>query len=442
MTPRRVLPFLLVFLVLAGVYSLVQWREARKESREEAAKKLFAVKEGEVTTITLKRGNDEIRLARTGDHWEITKPIKTKADPVTVDSMLTTLAFLAKSRDLGVEKDLQAFGLAKPGLVVEFTAGKETHRLVIGAKTPGDQGYYALKDQEPQMLTISGTNKESLDRPLTALRDRTLFSFNPDQVKALKIKMGPTLVDLERTGPQTWRWVGRDRFQVRRDRVEAMLRQLHFARVRDFVAEAPKDLRRYGLTPQPATEITVVLEDRTETLALGGKTQNDYYARKLPAGPVVLVDQNFGQQLTRSLASLEERRLWPGQLSEVAKVVWGAPPDVWEGLKDKDFFNVTGPQKQSLRQPAVQVEMALIKLQQLEYTSRKPANPDAGKPGYSLTLFDGSGKELLRLAEVGRPGPGKVELLVKQGDKTEIAVTSQAAFEDWQASMAALTKKK
>ncbi len=442
MTPRRLIPFLIVFLVLAGAYTLVQWRQVRRETREEAAKKLFTVKEGDIHAITLRRGQEEISLVKQGDQWQVVKPITAKADPVAVDSMLSTLAYLEKTRDVGALKDLQNFGLTQPGLVVEFTGDRATHRLAIGAKTPGDLGYYALADQDPKVLIISANNKESLDRGLAALRDRTIFAFNPDQVKALKIRRGSTLVDLERTGPQSWRWVGRDQFQVRRDRVEAMLRQLHFTRIRDFVAEAPKDLRAYGLAPSPATEVTVVLQDRQETLALGKKFQKDYYARKDATGPVVLVDENLNRQLTESLAALEERRLWPGQIDEVHKMMWGAPPNLWEAVKDKDFFKLAGPEKESLQKPTVQVEMALVKLQQLEYSSLKPqANPAPAKPAYSLDLFDDSGKELFSLAETGRPQAGTVEVLLKSGDKTQTAVISQAAFEDWQASMQGLASK-
>jgi hypothetical protein len=443
MTPRRLLPFLVVFLVLAATYGLLTWRQGVREAREQEAKKLFAVKAGEITALALKRGQEEISLVKTGQEWQIIKPVKAAVDPVTFDSLLATLAHLEKMRDLGAAKDLPAFGLTKPGLVVEFTAQGKPHRLAIGGKTPGDQGYYALKDQEAELLTLSASNKESLDRPLIALRDKTLLTFAPDKVTALKIKTGATLVDLEKTGPRTWRWVGRERFPVRRDRAEALVRQLHFAQAKEFVAEPPRDLRAYGLAPQPAMEVAVLQGKARETLALGAKHQNDYYARKVPGGPVVLVDQNLMLQISKSLASLEDRRLWPGQITEVQKVVWGTPPKLWVGVKDKDFFKITGPEKQELRQPTVQVEMALVRLQQLE-SSRRPSKGAAptGAPGYILELYDGSGKPLFRMEKLGKPARGEIQVLARRGDQVQRAWTSQAAYGEWQASMSRLTSPK
>ena len=99
----------------------------------------------------------------------------------------------------------------------------------------GDQNYYALKGlQDPHPLTISMGNKDSLDRQLLALRDKTLLPFSIDEVKGLKVK-GPkgkdtkgkdtrTLVALEIPAPRPGRWVGHPDFRVRSDRVENLLR--------------------------------------------------------------------------------------------------------------------------------------------------------------------------------------------------------------------------
>jgi hypothetical protein len=441
MNPKRVLPLLLIFLVLAGTYAFLTWRQARQESREQEARKLFAVKEVEITALTLKRANEEISLARTGAEWRLLKPLQAKADQVSLDAMTGTLAHLEMRRELGEQKDLKAFGLEAPALVVEFTAQGKPHRLSLGARAPGGVGYYALRDQDPRVLVISANHKESLDRPLIALRDRTLFSFDAEQVKTLKLRRGATLVDLEKTGPQSWRWVGRPQFAVRRDRVEDLLRQLHIARVQEFVAEAPRDLRPYGLG-QPPVEVVVGLKDQgQERLALGARHQKDYYARKLPGGPVILVGAGLMERLTETVATLEDRRLWPGQLSQVHRLAWGGPPQWWTAVKDRDYFRITGPDRQELRQPGVQVEMALVKLQQLEYARLLPqASGGAAKPAFSLELRDASDKPVFHLEELGRQEKDKVAVRFRQGDQSATALTSLADYEALQAALARLTQ--
>ena len=136
-----------------------------------------------------------MRLVKKDQVWRLTAPLNTKADQTIVDSMLTTLARLRKERDLGEEKDLKPFGLDKPGLVVKFTAQGQPHQLAIGAKAPGDQNYYVLRDQDPHLLTISTGSKDSLDRQLLALRDKTLLTFITGEVKGLRVKTPKTTVD-------------------------------------------------------------------------------------------------------------------------------------------------------------------------------------------------------------------------------------------------------
>ncbi len=440
MTPNRLLPYLLIFLALVGSYAVLQWDRARREALDLEAKKVFKVKEGEIAELALIKGKDEIRLVKQGQEWTLSKPLKARADQEAIGFMLTTLAYLGKERDLGTGEDLKAFGLDKPQLIVAFTAAGKEHRLLVGAKAPGDRSYYALKDQEPRLMLVSAADKDSLDRPLSALRDKTLFTFTPDKVKGLKIIIGKTIVRLEKAGPQTWRQVGRESFPVRGDRVQALLRHLHFAKVRDFAAENPVDLRPYGLVPQPPYEVTVILETGPETLLLGAKATGGIYARKGAEGPVVVVDQDLPGQITKTVASLEDRRLWAGPLGEVQKVVWGPPEKTWVAVKDKDFWKLTGPEGRELRQPAVRLDMALGKLTELEYQRLLPGTTaPAPRPIYLVAVYDGAGKQLFRLEETGRKGEAGVEIRSYLGDKITSALMPRKDYTAWQEEMDRLT---
>ena len=243
MTPRRLIPYVVIFLILAGGYVGLRWRQERQVARDEQAKKVFQLKETDISDLSLVRGKDEVRLVKKDHIWHLATPLDTKADQTTVNSVLTTLARLRKERDLGEEKDLKPFGLDKPGLVVKFTAQGQPHQLAFGGKVPGDQNYYVLRDQDPHLLTISMGNKESLDRQLLALRDKTVLAFSIDEVKSLKVKGPKTAVALEKTAPQTWRWEGRPDFRVRSDRVEKLVRDFHDARARNFLEPPPRSWR-------------------------------------------------------------------------------------------------------------------------------------------------------------------------------------------------------
>ena len=134
-------------------------------------------------------------------------------------------------------------------------SSSQLSQLMNGA-APAGAGYYILKDKGPNILIIPMAVKDSLDQQLTALRNKSLWAFDPAQVKSLKIRMDKTQVDLEKTGATAWRWVGRPNFRVRADRVDQLLSQLSEAQITAF-PPAPKDLKAAGLAPPAKTEVTI-----------------------------------------------------------------------------------------------------------------------------------------------------------------------------------------
>ncbi len=432
MTPRRLIPYLAIFLILIGAYIGLRWRQEQQVARDEQAKKVFHLKEADVSGLSLVRGKDEVRLVKKDHVWRLTAPLDAKADQAIVDSMLTTLARLRKERDLGEEKDLKLFGLDKPGLVVQFTAQGQPHQLAVGAKVPGGQNYYVLRDKDPHLLTISIGSKDSLDRQLLALRDKTLLAFISGEVKGLKLKTPKTAVVLEQSGPQTWRWQGRPDFRVRGDRVEKLLRDLHIARVKDFLEPPPKNIAALGLVPDRRTEITVVTPAGDQILWLGAKQDDATYARLGAEGPVVLVDTSLADEVNTTLASLEDRRLWPGPISAVHRIVWGPPGKTWTAQKEPQGWKITGPDQAATQQPAVRLEMALWNLQKLE---GEPVPAPAGSPAasaYVLELFDEAGKPLLHLEEVGARGKDRLMVRTREGSTAATALVPLELFRRWQ----------
>jgi hypothetical protein len=439
MSPRRLLPYLLIFLVLAGTYVGLNWHKEKQVAQEEQAKKVFHLTEPEVTDLTLVRGKAEVRLVKKDKEWYLTAPISTKADQTIVDNLLTTLARLKKERDLGVEKDLKPYGLDKPPLVVKFTALEKPHQLLIGSKVPGDQNYYVLADQAPNLLMISQGSKDSLDCQLLALRDKTLLAFVTGEVKGLKIVTRKITVNLEKTGLEDWRWVGRPNFRVRGDRVAKLLRDLQLSQAKNFLEPPPKNLKALGLIHPLITQITVVTPAGHQTLFLGPKLGEAAYARKGAGGPIVLVEASLPGEIAKALGSLEDHRLWAGAIPQVHKIIWGPPGKTWTATKDRDTWQITGPDQLATKMPSVRLEMALWNFQKLEALKILPKRGAAAAPVFSVELLDQAGKPLLHLEEIGPQGKTDLKVVTKAADKTVTALIPQAPFRQWQAEMDRLT---
>jgi hypothetical protein len=438
MSPRRLLPYLVIFLIFCGAYVGLRWHQAQQTTQKAEAAKVFHLSQPAITSLSLIRGRDTVSLTKKNKIWYVTAPISTKADQTIVDNMLTSLARLRKERDLGVEKDLQAFGLVHPPLVVKFTAKGKASQLAIGAQAPGGENYYVLADKDPHVLLISRGSKDSLDRSLLALRDKTLFTFVSDEVKGLKVVTPKQTVNLEKLGPQHWRWVGKPNFKVRGDKVSKLVRDLQLAQAKNFIEPVPKKLQPLGLVPKRQTEITVITSKGDHSLLLGAKKGKAVYARKATGGAVMLVAASLPAEITKTLGSLADHRLWSGAILQVRQVVWGPPGHTWTATKEKENWQITGPDQATIKQPSVRLEMALWDFQQLEALKTLPQAKAPKSLGYSLELRDKASKPLFRLDAVGPQGKHKLRVSTSQGGKTVTALIAQGPFKQWQGEMGRL----
>jgi hypothetical protein len=217
------------------------------------------------------------------------------------------------------------------------------------------------------------------------------------------------------------------------------LRDLHIARVRSFLEPPPKKLAALGLVPDHQTEITVATPAGDQTLWLGTKKDDAVYARLGANGPVVLVDAALANEVDKTLASLEDRRLWSGAIPAVHQVVWGPPGKTWTARKDQDAWKITGPDQAATQQPAARLEMALWNFQKLE---GEPIRPPAGaptSPTFVLELLDEAGKPLLHLEEVGAQGQDRLTVRTGEGKSAVTALIPRAPFRQWQEEMHRLT---
>jgi hypothetical protein len=444
MNPRRLIPYVVIFVILVGVYAGLRWHQAQQATQEAQAKKVFHLTQAQISKLSLVRGRGTVSLAKKQKIWQVTAPISTKADQTIVDNMLTTLAHLRKERDLGAEKNLKTFGLVQPALVVKFTAQGQAHHLAIGDQTPGGENYYALADANPHLLVISEGSKDSLDRTLLALRDKTLFPIISMEVKGLKVVTGKTTVDLKKTAPAAWHWVGRPKFRVRGDRVDRLVRDLELAQAKNFVEPTPKNLKPLGLVPGRGMEVTVATTTGNHTLLLGakkGKKGQEVYARKGTGGPVMLVDASLPAEISKTLGSLADHRLWSGAILKVDQVVWGPPGKTWTAKKVKENWEITGPGHAAVKQPSVRMEMALWDFKKLTAVKTLPAAQAGATPVYSVELLDKAGKRLFRLDDLGPQGKKNLKVVTQEGKNTMTVLTAPGPFKQWQAEMGRLVAK-
>ncbi len=295
-------------------------------------------------------------------------------DELTINSILTALADLKMQRQLDEmpADKLKEFGLEKPIFTLEFQAADQTHQLRFGHKVPGDQSIYAQKDTDPRVLLVSITDKETLDRTLTALRTKNIFTLAPDQVTEIRLIRNQDRLTFQKTEPSVWTPGDHLQTKLRTDKINALLRQISGAKALEFVAEKADDLKKYGLAPSPALRLTLMSGKQEETLLLGSKQGERYYAQISGTAPIILVDKSLMEKLPASYEALEDRRLWAGQDAEVQKVMWGAPDKQITAVRDKNGWNLQTADNPARQISPMKFGLALWRLRDVEFIRLLP----------------------------------------------------------------------
>ena len=268
---------------------------------------------------------------------------------------------------------IKEFGLDKPLFTLEFQAAGQTHQLRFGQTAPGNQNIYAKKDDESRVLLIRVADKETLDRNLTALRTKDIFSINPEKVSEIRIIRHDDRLIFHKSTLAEWTPGNHLKIKLRNDKINSLLKQISGAKAAEFVAEKADDLKKYGLVPSPALRLTLLAEGQEETLLLGSKQGDRYYAQVSGTAPIILVDQTLVEKLPTSYEALEDRRLWAGPDTEVQKVVWGTPDKLMTAVRDQNGWSILNPDNAPAGQEsAMKFNLVFWRLKDLEFTRLLP----------------------------------------------------------------------
>src|SRR5688572_32711744 len=197
-----------ILAILGGAYYLyeIRWAPAREEAASRKGR-VFAVEPKDVTKVEIKRGAETLRLERAADGWEMTAPVKARANGSEVDGMLTTLLTAKIDREIAAAPASPAeFGLDKPAADVDFTLkeGKQIG-LAIGAKSPTGVWVYASEKGKPAVFVLPVSVAREATRPAADLRDRTILAYNRAEVTGFDIVTGDGAIAVESADTGRWK---------------------------------------------------------------------------------------------------------------------------------------------------------------------------------------------------------------------------------------------
>jgi hypothetical protein len=423
---------MVVFIGLGFYYFLVDLpAEKKKNLEKEIAGKVLPLKKEDVSELSISKKDQTITLQQnTIGIWNLSQPLKTKGDIPEVESFLTAIDSLEKSRVVESNaKNLSQYGLQSPSfkIRVKFKKGKE-ETLLLGNDSPMGGKIY-LKLENDSAVLLAATSKADFDKPLYHFRDKTIFNFSSGSINRIQIKRSEHPLSLIREKEQ-WQVSGEAKTKADKDAVLAFLRALQFSRIKEFESESPESLDAYGLDKP---DITVLLEDDNKnsfSIKIGAsKNSSGYYAIKKDAPGVFLVDAKFRDTLEKRNADFLLKTLIEFEETNVAELNIQIENETIKAVRiQKDDWQIKKPKEVAADMATIKSllfdlkEAKLIEFIKLSLDSADSFGLDKPKRSFSLTMADGTSKTIF----LGNTTlDGKLFFAKRTGESTVFSVSQE-----------------
>jgi hypothetical protein len=393
---------LAVLLVLVGgFYYLYEVRWAADRERAESRKgRVLVAENADVTALELKRPDETVALKRDGDAWRLTAPIPARGNKGTVDEALTTILTAKIDREIDPKPaSLADFGLEKPAAQVALTLkdGKQIG-IDLGTKSPTGVWVYAREHGKPAVFVLSDSVLREATRPVVDFRDRTILAFERRDVTGVDIVTDADTIVVEPAADSKWRITRPVALPADTAEMNDLLEKLATAKVKEFVAEAPRSRQAYGLErPVRISVHTGKDKDRATRTLLVGRTDGEkkgIYAMREGEASVLLLPEEIGKLVPRNVAAIRNKQLVDFERDRVARVEVESPKGSVTLVKEKDRWSIAAPEAL----PADQVEAGALLARLREVRAQAFLSDDASaiprflpKPTVKVTLTEQGG---------------------------------------------------
>ncbi len=327
---------------------------------------------GDATELVIEPADGaKIRFARDGDDWRIVEPIDSRAWAYMVEDLVHRLKSFDYKK-VFAPGDAEApgtevTGLDKPGWTLMITDGAGAARVLeIGRTVPlsGGQQTYVRPAGSEKTFVVDVDFARRLGIPLKEFRNRIVVEIDNKLIVRIRIEGQQTVELNKRDG----RWGVTHPVSAAADETEVgnLLRKLGRFKVKEFLDDAPKSLRAYGLepgkerlvvrywaeaeppAPTPATTSAPTTAPKplnAYAIAMGNKkhTEGERYAKLLDAPGVFLVRVTTIDDLQPSLLSLRDKKLLPVEADNVVRVELDIASGEAELVRKDDTWRMVQP---------------------------------------------------------------------------------------------------
>src|SRR5881397_1261532 len=401
-----------ILIALGAFYYVYEVRLGPEREKTEGRKgRVFTAEPADVTEVELKRPDSVVKLKREGDGWQILEP---------VNSVVTA----RMDREIeSAPAALGDFGLDKPAaeVTLRLKDGKPLG-LALGAKSPTGVWVYAREAGKPAVFVVGDSVLRDTTRPLADFRDKAVLAFDQKDVTALEIITRDDTIAVEQADGR-WKLTRPRALPADGDTLRDFLEKLRAARVKEFVAEAPRSLEPFGLDrPVQVSIHTGRDKDRaTKTLLFGrgDPAKKGVYAMRAGESAVVVIPDETWAAVPKNVAVLRDKTVVEVERDKVTRLDIESPKGAVTLAQENGRWKITAPEAL----PADQVEAGAVLFKLRELRARAFLSEDAsGVPRYLA-------KPTVRvsISEQGAPSP-RTLLLAPSSERRGGAPTAYAGL--------------
>jgi hypothetical protein len=427
---RNTVILLFIFVVLAGYVYIVEVKQhSKKEKAEEKAKKVFTMPKDSVNTLKIRNANGEFLLKKVDQDWEISTPLETEADGSTINSMLTSLFGATKESVFDVQPPQMAqYGLTDQAVKVQVEDKLgEQDSLRLGDKTPVGANVFAAKT-DTSIFTVSQSIKSQFEKKLFDIRDKKMLHFKRADVRTITIKNPHGTITIDKDGSSDWKLKNIDR-AADNSKVSSLLSKLENNRVKAFVDENGRELKKYGLT-RPAFQVGLDLgQDLGQrNLMISKKLNGKYYGKDEDRKPIFEIDSSLVKDVKEKVADFRSKDLASFNRSDVDRIMISYADTLFSCLKDtSDEWWLDEIGGKPLDKSKIQSFFS-----SLDYTNIaefikdgniEPAKYGLSKPSLQISLYNG--EDMIIQVKLGKIVGDNVYALTNQYDSVYLIPKSK-----------------
>jgi hypothetical protein len=406
MIKKSTLIVLLVAILAGGAVYYFDWQRGQKEAEkatQDTSKPAFSVPAQDISSLSISYPADPksqaIQLEKRGGAWQITRPIQTGADDASVQGIVQQLATARVSQtEPGTPDRLKVYGLDNPAVALDFQVQNGAkHNLKLGKKDFTAVSVYAIADNAKDVVLLPESLLVSVDKPLQEMRDRAVLHVNAVEFNSFELKNSSGEVDAAK-GQNGWQFSKPASGPGDEEAITTLLSGVANAKMVTIASETADKLGAYGLTGPAITFTASDAKGKSETLLVGKKEGDEYFARDASRPMIFRINQDLYKKLAEGYSDLRDKRIVRFDPANITHLeIHNASGTIACTRKNEAEwdFDQSADQKGKSANPE-KLFSPLQVTRAVEIFDRPPADVAArlSKPAFDATLTDKGGKKL------------------------------------------------